>query len=102
MKLKCTKGQFEALQYLFKTIMTSKPEDIAASMVKDLMEPIFKKINRRLDGRGIDKRSWNICLTPTQAKAYYTFFNEMNFGRAWQYEGIIIQRHLDEIERVYA
>lgn len=102
MILKCTKGQFEALNRLFEVIMNERPIDIPSSLARDLMEPIHRKINNRLTVKLQGNKSWNLSLTPLQAKSYYTFFHEMNLSNDWMYEQIIIRRHLDEINRIYA
>lgn len=102
MVLKCSKEQFEALHKLFAHIMQQKPNSIADSLAKELMKPIYTKLDNRVNSIMDGKRGWNLTVTPLQAKAYYLFFKEVDISKSWQYEHYIIQKHLQEINKVFA
>jgi hypothetical protein len=102
MVLNSTKKQLEAIHMLLEVIMKEKTADIPSSLVKDLMQPIFKKIDDRVKAEVNGKKGWNLTLTPLQAKSYYTFFEGMQLDPQWQWQSIIIGQHLIEIEKEYA
>ena len=101
MTLQCTRKQFEALHHVFQVIMQEKATDISASLIQDLMRPIQLKMQTRLNARLSGKKAWNLALTDLQAKTYYCFFKDFQMGPKWHWEGIIIQQHLIEIEKIY-
>lgn len=100
MVLKCNQEQFKALHRLFAVVMAEQPAGIVDSLLKDLLQPIYNKLNTRVNSYMNGKRGWNLSLTPLQAKTYYVFFVDMDLSPNWLYEHIIIQTHLKEINRV--
>jgi hypothetical protein len=102
MVLKMTSEQFKALHKVFATIMAAKPGDMTESLLKDLLTPIYTKLDRRVNSYMDGKRGWDLSLTPIQAKTYYVFFENFDLRPNWPYEHILIQRHLGEINKIFA
>lgn len=101
MKLKLTSQQAEALHYLFeKVILTEMPENIAESLVMDLMKQIFKRLRDKLEAK--KKDGYSIEVNDVQAKAFYLYFQNRNLPPGYVYEENLIQTHLNEINRIYA
>jgi len=102
MVLKCNQEQFKALHRLFAVVMAEQPTEMVDSLLKDLLQPIYHKLNTRVNSYMNGKRGWNLSLTPLQAKTYYVFFENMDLSQNWLYEHLIIREHLKVINKALA
>lgn len=102
MKLKLNQSQYEAIARLLGVVVNRTPSDIPGSLAKDLMQPIYNKMLRRVADRSPERKSWNLKLTDIEAKALYTFFAPMELGPGWGYEENILRKHLTEIHTIYS
>lgn len=102
MTFKLSQDQATALKYLFdKVIIPEKPEDIAESLVKDLMVQVFKKLRDKLECT-TKKNGYSLTLNDTQAKAFYVYFQNRSLPHGWKYEEVMIRAQLAELDRMYA
>ena len=101
MILPCNKAQLEALAKLFDKLMYQQQYDIRSSLAHDLLKPIHIKLKTRLNIKLQNKKGWNLSLTPIQAKSYYAFFEGRHLGDGWPYEQLLIETHLNLIEKAY-
>lgn len=101
MKLECSKSQFEALYNLFNQLMYQQQYDIRSSLAHDLLKPIHDKLTKRVNQKFGTKKGWNLTLTPLQAKSYYAFFEGRYLGESWPYEQLLIDKHIQLIEKAY-
>jgi hypothetical protein len=74
---------------------------MAESLVKDLMKKVYRKLHNRLLQR-IKGDGYSISLTDEEAKAYYIYFLNRSLGPQWQYETIMINAHINQINQLYA
>lgn len=102
MTIKLTYEQANALYVLFKAVVVNdEPQDIAESLVKDLMMQVLKKLTLKMDFQK-KKDGYSLSLTDVEAKAYYVYFNQRHLGDGWIYENNLIQQHVNDLDRIYA
>ncbi len=101
-RLPLTYKQADALYGVFKAcIIPAKPEDIAESLVYDIMVQIFKKLRNKVEQVN-PRAGYGLPLTPIEAKAYYVYFNQRTLGDVYKYEANFIQSHIHLIDKTYA
>jgi len=97
----CTRVQAEALYYYFEHyVIPGEPEDIAESLIKDLMIKIFKKLRNKLEK--YDTRGFDIQVTPDEAKAYLLYWQNRAIQPNHTLERILIEKHIAQIDQAYA
>lgn len=103
MTLKLSYDQAHQLLRLFeKVINPEQPEDVAESLLKDLMFSVFKKLRTKVEARLKGHNGYSLSLTDTEAKAYYLYFQNRHLGKDWYYEQIFIEKHLLQLNKQYA
>ncbi|MEZ2337657.1 hypothetical protein AB6735_18570 [Mucilaginibacter sp. RCC_168] len=84
-----------------KVINPAQPEDVAESLLKDIMFSVFKKLRNKTEAR-IKGKGYSLPLTDPEAKAYYLYFQNRHLGKDWHYEQIFIEQHLLQLNKTYA
>lgn len=100
--LKCTQERFEALHKLFKSLVDGKPMEVNQVVNQELLMPIYNKMDKRIKVRLNGNKGWNLSINTQLAAGYYSVFKGTYLGANLQYEAIIIERHLQIIEREFS
>jgi len=96
-----SRNQAEALFYYLKNLLsTYKPENIAESLVHDLMNDVFDKLKKKVESRMVVK-TWSLQLNHKEAKAYYIYFQQTELT-GYTYEKNLVSIHCLEIDKTYA
>lgn len=95
-----TRTQAEALYHYFNLyVVPAVPEDIAESLLKDVMMKVFKKLRNKVEK--YDTQGWSIAITPEEAKAYILYWQNRAFHEGFPLEKLIVQTHINQIDQAY-
>lgn len=96
-----SRDQAEALYNYLKCLLTTyKPENLAESLIHDLMNDVFDKLKKKVESRMVVK-TWSLQLNHKEAKAYYIYFQQSEVS-GYTYEKNIVSIHCLEIDKTYA
>ena len=99
LKLK-TRTQAEALLTFFtEYVVNATPDDLAESLLKDIMMKVFKKLRTKVEN--YDQHGWNLSLSTDEAKAYFIYWQNRAIDYGYTFEKSIVQSHLAQIEQVH-
>lgn len=99
--MKLSRDQGIALyDLLMKEIDNNLPDNMAESLIRDLLIRVFKKLRNRLEA--FPRSGYSIILSPEEAKAFYLYFQEYWFKDDMIYERVLIEERMGDINKLYA
>jgi hypothetical protein len=101
MILQLTHNQAEALRHLFEKVINPElPENVAESLVKDLMRNVYRKLCTKLEAP--KKNGYSLALNDLESKAFYLYFQDRLLGQNWLYEQTLVDNLLIPLDKQYA
>jgi len=102
MRIILTQKQLTALhEYFAEHVVNDRPENIAEALVKSLVMRVFQKMNKKVYAR-LQGMGYSLHLTDEEAMAYYVYFQNRFIGEGYQYQQLLIQTHINQIDQAYA
>jgi hypothetical protein len=95
-----SRKQAEGLMYYFEQfILPEKPQDIAESLLLDLMVRIYRKIRNKVEN--MRSQSFNVYISPEEAKGYHLYWQNRAIEDGYFLERLIIEAQITAIDRVH-
>ena len=99
--MKLSRDQADSLKkILAHQIDNDLPDNMAESLIRDLLIRVFKKIRNRLEA--FPRSGYSIILSSEEAKAFYLYFSEFWFEDDLIYERVLIEERMADINKLYA
>lgn len=108
MTIKLNKRQLEALHTLIGAALNMiRPQNIADSLVHELVDGINDRIRAKLKKSEYDSRTgYSLKLKSIDAKALHVWYlnieSRINEGNAYHYESLVAREVIHQIDKEYA
>ena len=95
-----SRKQAEALMYYFEHfILPERPQDIAESLLLDLMIRIYRKIRTKVEN--MFTQSFNVNISPEEAKGYHLYWQNRAIADGYILERLIIESQIAAIDKIH-